>query len=104
MILDDRIARQSASEALLKLRSGARKRAHDGSSACFLYPQSCKSKGTTAPGRGGGGGDHPDISARFHHNPANQGCSSVLPSDSTSGISLQDYAQAGLFTKMQPSF
>ena len=50
MILDDRIARQSAGGALAKLRL-ARKRSHDGSS-CFLYPggqQTCKQPKAPAP-------------------------------------------------------
>ena len=50
MILDDRIARQSAGGALAKLRL-ARKRSHDGSS-CFLYPggqQACKQPKAPAP-------------------------------------------------------
>ena len=68
MILDDRMARQSACSALAKLR-GARKRAHDGSSsACFLNPgQTRKPKGAP-PGLQIPGGHLVEIQGRYIHN------------------------------------
>ena len=68
MILDDRMARQSACSALAKLR-GARKRAHDGSSsACFLNPgQTRKPKGAP-PGLQIPGGHLGEIQGRYIHN------------------------------------
>ena len=93
MILDDRIARQSACGALARLR-GARKRGHDGSSI-FLYPggQACKPKapapvppsqylGDLSAGRMGRAGQAQELLSRLTPSPVLAAVSSPSPPSS----------------------